>query len=466
MKFDFSLFVSIPIAYLTVRWFRRFLGTTTRLVQWDNLLKQSWLIFIAFFAIEQLFKIKSDKIDEWYLFVIFCGIFTSLLLMRSYRPARTLLLALAPFMLTFLVSLLLEMLAPTWLKQYDGLVGSSFVFSSIWLVTFIIIARNQKKAAEAARLEREAEAERTRQIEAQNAELERLVSERTAELSGQKAELEQALQHLQAAQSQLVQSEKMASLGELTAGIAHEIQNPLNFVNNFAEVSVELIDELKEELTKPEIDTDYILTLADDLTQSQEKIHHHGRRADAIVKAMLQHSRTSADERQPTDINALCDEFLRLSYHGLRAKDKEFNAELITEFDPAVGKVVVVGQEIGRVLLNLFNNAFYAVSEKKKQQSGQDTYKPFVRVSTRREKDKVLISVRDNGSGIPQALIDKIYQPFFTTKPTGEGTGLGLSLSYDIITKGHGGTLVVDTVENEFTEFVISLPTSNPIDVS
>ncbi len=280
-------------------------------------------------------------------------------------------------------------------------------------------------------------------------------------------QLRQQQADLRATQNQLVQREKMASLGELTAGIAHEIQNPLNFVNNFAEVSVELVDELNEEVEAGH--TDEVFPLTDDLRQNLTKIHHHGKRADAIVKAMLQHSRSSTGERVPTDLNALADEYFRLSYHGLRAKDKEFNAELITRFDPGLGKVLVVGQDISRVLLNLFNNAFYAVASKKKRMSeagSVSTFQPMVSVSTRKKGNGVEIRVRDNGDGIPDAVVDKIFQPFFTTKPTGEGTGLGLSLSYDIITKGHGGSLSVETKAGEFTEFIIMLPADGEIAVS
>jgi signal transduction histidine kinase len=246
----------------------------------------------------------------------------------------------------------------------------------------------------------------------------------------------------------------MASLGELTAGIAHEIQNPLNFVNNFSEVSKELLGELKDELDKGDIEEAKVIS--NDVIQNLEKINHHGKRADAIVKGMLEHSRTSSGKKEPTDINKLADEYLRLSYHGLRAKDKTFNAEMLMRFDPALPKINIIPQDIGRVLLNLFNNAFYAVNEKAKT-AGAD-YKPEVSVTTALENESVKIVVKDNGIGIPDAIKDKIMQPFFTTKPTGEGTGLGLSLSYDIVVKGHGGTISVNTKENEFTEFTVSLP--------
>ena len=265
--------------------------------------------------------------------------------------------------------------------------------------------------------------------------------------------LEQTLSNLKSAQSQLIQSEKMASLGELTAGIAHEIQNPLNFVNNFSEVNSELIAEMKQEIDKGNLQE--VKSIADSIDENEQKIIVHGKRADAIVKNMLQHSRSTSGVKEPTDINALCDEYLRLSYHGLRAKDKSFNATMKTDFDESIGNINVIPQDIGRVILNLINNAFYVVDEKKKQ--GQNGYEPTVSLSTKKEKDKVEIKVKDNGKGISKKVFDKIFQPFFTTKPTGQGTGLGLSLSYDIV-KAHGGELKVETREGEGTEFIIQLP--------
>ena len=269
-----------------------------------------------------------------------------------------------------------------------------------------------------------------------------------------KGRIETAYGELKATQAQLIQSEKMASLGELTAGIAHEIQNPLNFVNNFAEINTELIEELKNEVSQGNLDE--VNVIANDLKDNNQKIAFHGKRADSIVKGMLQHSRASTGKKEPTDINALTDEFLRLSYHGLRAKDKSFNAAMETSFDYNIDKVQVIPQDLGRVLLNLFNNAFYSVNEKKKLLNG--LYEPKVFVGTEKVGDKVTITVKDNGNGIPQKVLDKIYQPFFTTKPTGEGTGLGLSMSYDIITKGHRGELKVESKEGEFASFRIILP--------
>ncbi len=270
-----------------------------------------------------------------------------------------------------------------------------------------------------------------------------------------KQQIEKTYSELKSTQSQLIQSEKMASLGELTAGIAHEIQNPLNFVNNFSEVSNELIEEMKQELATGH--WQLASEIADDVKRNLEKILHHGKRADGIVKGMLQHSRTSSGQKEPTGINALCDEYVRLAYHGLRAKDKSFNAKFETDFDPSISKINIVPQDIGRVVLNLINNAFYAVSEKKR--NSNEKYEPTVIVSTKKLNDKIEIEVSDNGNGIPQNVVDKIFQPFFTTKPTGQGTGLGLSLSYDIV-KAHGGELKVETKEGAGSEFAIYLPIS------
>jgi signal transduction histidine kinase len=268
------------------------------------------------------------------------------------------------------------------------------------------------------------------------------------------AKLENTLTNLQATQKQLVQSEKMASLGELTAGIAHEIQNPLNFVNNFADLNMELIDELQQELKTG--NTEEAIAISNDIKDNEQKINHHGKRADAIVKGMLQHSNSGSGKKEATNINALADEYLRLSYHGLRAKDNSFNATTKTDLDESIGNINIIPQDIGRVLLNLINNAFYVVNEKSKQHI--EGYEPTVSLSTRMLRDKVEIKVADNGNGISQKILDKIFQPFFTTKPTGQGTGLGLSLSYDIV-KAHGGELKVETKEGEGTTFTIELST-------
>jgi signal transduction histidine kinase len=274
------------------------------------------------------------------------------------------------------------------------------------------------------------------------------------QLKEEKKRAEDALIELQATQKQLIQAEKMASLGELTAGIAHEIQNPLNFVNNFSDVSNELLEEMKQELATGH--NQKAIEIAGDVKENLEKILHHGKRADAIVKGMLQHSRSSSGQKELTDINTLAEEYLRLAYHGLRAKDKFFNAKFETHLDPSITKINIVPQEIGRVILNLINNSFYAVSEKKRTVG--NGYEPSVTISTKKVNDKVEIKVLDNGNGIPKKDLDKIFQPFFTTKPTGQGTGLGLSLSYDIVTKGHDGEIKVETKEGEGSAFTISLP--------
>ncbi len=303
---------------------------------------------------------------------------------------------------------------------------------------------------------------REAELRIENAKKE-LELQKAAELKLTYENLEAAHQKLKSTQSQLIQSEKMASLGELTAGIAHEIQNPLNFVNNFSEVNKELIEEMKAEIEKGNFEE--VKALVIDIESNEVKINHHGKRADAIVKGMLQHSRSSSGVKEPTDINALADEYLRLSYHGLRAKDKSFNATLKTDFDVSIGKINIIPQDIGRVILNLLTNAFYAVTEKKKLNI--EGYEPVVTISTKQIAGKIEIKVGDNGNGIPQKILDKIFQPFFTTKPTGQGTGLGLSISYDIITKGHGGELTFETrnispdnlsEKEEGTCFTIRLP--------
>ncbi len=283
------------------------------------------------------------------------------------------------------------------------------------------------------------------------------------EIKAARKKAEDTLIELQATQKQLIQSEKMASLGELTAGIAHEIQNPLNFVNNFSEVSNELMEELRMRNDELKVEDPAIKDLLNDIGQNLQKINHHGQRAADIVKGMLQHSRSNTGQKELTDINALCDEYLRLAYHGLRAKDKSFNAKFETDFDESIGKVNIVPQEIGRVILNLINNAFYASTERSrsavsdKKKSANENYEPTVIVATKKDGDKILISVKDNGNGIPEKIKDKIFQPFFTTKPTGSGTGLGLSLSYDIV-KAHGGELKVESKEGDGSEFCVLLP--------
>jgi len=338
---------------------------------------------------------------------------------------------------------------PPWWQTWWAWVTYAVLFASA-IYTFVTY-RSRQLRRENLLLEEKINL-RTKQLSKANQEL----SEQQEEIITQRDRLSETVTNLKATQTQLIQSEKMASLGELTAGIAHEIQNPLNFVNNFSEVNTELIDELKEEMTKGNVDE--VLAIADDIKENEQKINMHGKRADSIVKGMLEHSRSRSGQKELTDINAMADEYMRLSYQGLRAKDKLFNSELITRFDPNLPKIAVVQQDMGRILLNLFNNAFYAINQKKKM-AGTD-YKPEVAITTSTENRQVVIKIKDNGIGIPDAIKEKIMQPFFTTKPTGEGTGLGLSLTYDMVVKGHGGSIQVNSVEGEGSEFIINLPVS------
>ena len=451
-----ELLFSALIAAGIGRWLSKFLNLPQRLPRWNRLLSYLWVPAAVLFLATAIFKLRSPLIGEGYFLLVLVLLLAVLLAVRHHRPARTLLFAMAPFVLYKALELLLEEPDGKLPEAYDAFMDTTRGFVLIWLITFVFIARSQKKTLEKERVLREEEEKSKRLIEVQNVELERLVAERTAALTTQAEELRGALTELRTTQAQLVQSEKMASLGELTAGIAHEIQNPLNFVNNFADVSVEMLSELREEQARPERDLALEAELLSDISQNLQKIHHHGQRAASIVKGMLEHSRASTGERQPIDLNHLADEYLRLAYQGLRAKDKSFNATLVTDFAANLPSVEAIGPDLGRVLLNLFSNGFYAVRQR--QLRGEAGYAPTVSVSTARQDDEVEIRVRDNGMGIPEAVRQKIFQPFFTTKPSGEGTGLGLSLSYDIVTKGHSGSITVDSQEGKYTEFLISLP--------
>ncbi|GAB2617518.1 sensor histidine kinase [Belliella aquatica] len=380
----------------------------------------------------------------------------------EFERTKTLLNAVAPIIILGVIEDLIEIINPRFYKEWEKVFEVALLFAFIWAVVMYFITRKQRKALEIERLkaiEREREMEI---IESVKASLELEVADRTNELIRQKTELEKTLEELKAAQSQLIHAEKMASLGELTAGIAHEIQNPLNFVNNFSEVSIELLEEIRELRVKKretKIDTkdeneelqDEIL---EDISKNLEKITHHGKRADSIVKGMLEHSRSNSGEKIPTDINLLADEYLRLSFHGIRAKDKSFSADFSTDFDQSIPLVNVAFSDIGRVFLNIFNNAFYACNDKRKV---SESYIPKVQVSTKNLGSIIEIIISDNGNGIPDQIKDKIFQPFFTTKPTGLGKGLGLSLSYDII-KVHGGEIAVKSEPNHGTQFIITLP--------
>ncbi|HVV56359.1 MAG TPA: ATP-binding protein [Mucilaginibacter sp.] len=469
--------------FMLMHFVRHFLSVKTRFPRWDKfLVVLSYVIIIAWLTIYYL--PPSLSYNTFLIINLSCNLVvytympfilvTALMRIRgSQGQVRLGIYALLPQLLWWSVvytsgftfstlHYLFQIPIPhivQWTLVWSTL--AEFLFFA-WLViifSWILFKRFRDTQQRLAQLSFEKEMERARLIEEQKIELEQQVEARTAELK-------KSLTDLKATQAQLIQSEKMASLGELTAGIAHEIQNPLNFVNNFAEVNTEMLEELKAESLKPKAERDEQLEieLINDLIDNEQKITHHGKRADAIVKGMLQHSRAGSDVKEPTDISKLADEYLRLSYHGLRAKDKSFNAEMVTHFDEDLPKVNIVPQDIGRVLLNLFNNAFYAVHQKAK--TAEPDYKPTVTVTTAPLPPEggvtrgIIISVRDNGPGIPDAIKEKIMQPFFTTKPTGEGTGLGLSLSYEIVVKGHGGKIEINSREGEYTEFVVSLPIS------
>lgn len=451
-----AILLAVGVVHLT----RKTLETAKHCPEWDRVLSKVWMVSIGLFPLALVPAFRF--IGEWYDTAIYLLLLVTVYLLREHRAARLVALALVPYALVRLFNYLVEKVAEPFFKSNHEYFETAIIFTALWLFGFGLYAfvHNNKEYKQ-----RRKEEEQLRLAEARKAELEHLVAQRTTELLSQKETLEKALADLKAAQVQLVHSEKMASLGELTAGIAHEIQNPLNFVNNFSELSVELAQELLEEIEKPNLDKALVQDLVSDLTQNQQKINHHGKRAASIVTGMLQHSRTSTGKKEPIDLNALADEYLRLSYHGLRAKDKSFNAKMVTNFDPAVGKVAVVPQDFGRVLLNLINNAFYAVNQRKSNVGGVQNpadigvYEPTVTVSSQKvDSGMVEIRIQDNGTGIPEAAKAKIFQPFFTTKPTGQGTGLGLSLAYDIVTKGHGGTMRVESEEGEGTEFVIQLP--------
>ena len=429
---------------------------------------------VALFAIEAIFQV--EYITKWIWHIFLLPFVIILLRQKELRVLRLFILAFVPYLVAALLSDLIQVISKYYFHKWENYIDSAQMLTFIWMAAILFSHNRQSKAAEKERIKREHEDALNKVIAVRKDELEGLVAERTAELLAQKEELEHTLADLRSTQSQLIQSEKMASLGELTAGIAHEIQNPLNFVNNFSELNTELMAELKQEIDKGNFEE--VKAIASDIIDNEKKIMHHGKRADGIVKSMLNHSRSSSVEKEPTDINELADEYLRLTYHGIRAKDKSFNATIKTYFDESIGLVNVIPQDIGRVILNLLTNAFFAVKEKKNNltyplvegepvKERKDDYEPTVSISTRvigsalaakLGGNRVEIRVSDNGNGIPHPILKKIFQPFFTTKPTGQGTGLGLSLSYDIITKGHGGELKVETKEGKGSTFIIRLP--------
>ncbi|HNT19142.1 MAG TPA: ATP-binding protein [Saprospiraceae bacterium] len=467
---DFINRLGLSWLFFVLHFIRHYFRSFERFPKWDRFMVYLSVIYLINLVVPPV------PVDFFYrpeviifkglfliLYILLLGVTIVKCLLVKGPARRPFITAALPFILYFLAALIIYALFDQQLKAYgqaDALFNYGLGLGIAWLVVMFSwylyrrYASQQNEITEALlakeKLEHEKEAERLALIAKQNLELEQKVKERTADLA-------QSLENLKATQDQLIHSEKMASLGELTAGIAHEIQNPLNFVNNFSEVNKELIEELRGERLKAKGERSTALEeeLLKSIEENELKIIHHGKRADAIVKGMLQHSRSDAGQKELTDINPLCEEFLRLSYHGLRAKDKGFNAFLETDFDPSAGKINIVAQDLGRVLLNLYNNAFYAVSEKRN--TNLENFEPKVVVRTRRGADRLFIHIADNGNGIPPQMVDKIFQPFFTTKPTGQGTGLGLSITYDII-KAHGGSIEVKSEEGRGTEFIIQLP--------
>jgi len=476
------MYLHLVIIFLTVRYLRKNSATAVKYPVLDRLLLGSLVAAIVLFVLEAT-KILGVHVVMWFVYAILYGLGFLVYKQQQFTYAKPVFYSLLPYVVVTFIKDVAELVNHSFYKEWYDYFETAKGFALLWALAMWFINRRQKKALEKERKKTE-EIEKEIQIsERLKNALEVQVAERTAALTQQKEELQKTVDELKATQAQLIQAEKMASLGELTAGIAHEIQNPLNFVNNFAEVTNELIEEMNEELDRGDVEE--AKAIAADIKQNLEKINHHGKRADSIVKGMLQHSRKSTGQKEPTDLNALADEYLRLSYHGLRAKDKSFNATLHTSFDDSIGKINLMPQDFGRVLLNLFNNAFYAVAEREKAGSspadarlgqavnGGGEYRPTITLSTKRYSASsepipmphredggaggVVITVADNGGGIPPKIVDKIFQPFFTTKPTGSGTGLGLSLSYDIV-KAHGGDIKLETKEGEGTTFIITLP--------
>ena len=437
-------FVYLAIFLLAFR-LRKSLKLTPAIVKWGMPLNGLALATVGmFFLMDDL--VPSDEANAILISLLLLGVIQYLKQEPDFKRFDILLNAHYPIVAVTILASTIALINIKVANKYENYLQTAQLAAFGWI--FLRVATSKKQQTELKR------------ISERKDELEIMVAERTAEITKQRNELQETVKELQATQAQLIQQEKLASLGELTAGIAHEIQNPLNFVNNFSEVSMELIDEMEQEMAKG--DMEEANAIAADIKQNLEKIRHHGKRADGIVKGMLQHSRASSNIKEPTNLNTIADEYFRLAYHGLRAKDKSFNAELVSNLDANLPLVNIVSQDVGRVLLNMFTNAFYAVHQKQKTIGGD--FKPKVEVSTRtlttQKGREVEVIVKDNGSGIPDAIKDKIMQPFFTTKPAGEGTGLGLSLSYDIIVKAHKGHININSTEGEGSEFIITLPVS------
>ncbi|TKK67502.1 histidine kinase [Ilyomonas limi] len=450
--------VDLLIILFIARYLRISLKTAEKHPLWDERLRWAFFGAIVLFVISVVYS-PSQSLLLWAAKLGLATLAYLLYTQPVFKPARPVFIGISPYITISLFASLIKVVNHSLYDEWKDFIDTAEVCAVLWGIGTWIVVNKQNKELNTVREKVVQEEENSRIATAMKAQLEVQVAERTAELTTQKEALEHTLQELKATQAQLIQSEKMASLGELTAGIAHEIQNPLNFVNNFSEVSNELLEEMKTELNAG--NDEEAIAIANDVKQNMEKIIFHGKRADAIVKGMLQHSRKNTGQKEEVNLNSLCDEYLRLSFHGLRAKDKAFNANFQTRFDESIGRINVVPQDIGRVLLNLINNAFYAVSERKKMAG--EGYSPTVTITTKRinlpsGQEGVEIVVADNGTGIPAENVNKIFQPFFSTKPTGQGTGLGLSISYDIVTKQHGGTIQIQTKEDEGTSFIIQLP--------
>ncbi|WP_143960268.1 sensor histidine kinase [Litoribacter populi] len=437
--------VEIIIAIILFSYLRRSTLTYEVPLRWKKPLKWG-LIASIIVGILDISTLLGDVLGKVLSIFLVGAVIYGILRYKELDKGRQLVFAWLPLLILSLAIEVVEYFFPRFYNRWDDYFLLAIFCAFAWGIAMWINNNKQRKALEREKIKSLAREQEFKATEQMKIMLEKQVGERTSALTKQKEELEKTLEELKSTQAQLIHAEKMASLGELTAGIAHEIQNPLNFVNNFSEVSSELLDEMSEELQKGDIEE--VKALVEDIKLNLEKINHHGKRADAIVKGMLMHSRNNSEQKSLTDINALAEEYLRLSYHGLRAKDKSFNANFKVELEPDLARINIVPQDIGRVFLNLFNNAFYAVNQHAKnlREKGIEGYMPTVVLSTalysNQGKGNVVITIGDNGMGIPDSIKAKIFQPFFTTKPTGEGTGLGLSLSYDII-KAHGGDLEV-----------------------